>query len=415
MYVFGGPSQEKKLPGGWKGIEQAGSFPKIWGEGTCNFYRFHSLLSPAEVSNIFEHVRDCIEYSSADADTVDGFPTFEHYPFKGGVWQDERMKALLGSIVDERLLPYLRERYSCPECALDTILVRRYVPGERQTHGTHFDTQAMVTAVLGLTDPDDFVGGLYLQPGPHASSRTFFRIDPGDLIVHSFDLQHGVFLWEGIRYSVIFWMKDCPESVREKTSPWYDELAEKDDPDALFNIGQAYEHGRGKELDPVQACRYYKRSASLGHNLAQVSLSKLFMEFYELDAQPSLSESASKLLLQASKRGFATAQKNYAIALANGTCLQENSEEAVFWMRRAAEQLDLEAAYFLGDFYLSGYGMAEDEEEAVKWITRSARAGYPQAQSTLGMLYEEGIGVDQDSQAAQEWLDRAAKQTGGAF
>ena len=49
----------------------------------------------------------------------------------------------------------------------------------------------------------------------------FFRIEPGDLVVHSYDLQHGVHVWKGARYSLIFWVKDSLQAVRDRSTPWY--------------------------------------------------------------------------------------------------------------------------------------------------------------------------------------------------
>ena len=34
--------------------------------------------------------------------------------------------------------------------------------------------------------------GFYVQPGPHAASRLPIALAPGDLLAHSFDMQHGV-------------------------------------------------------------------------------------------------------------------------------------------------------------------------------------------------------------------------------
>ena len=39
------------------------------------------------------------------------------------------------------------------------VLVRRYLPSERRGHGLHYDGHAFVTAVLGVSEVEDFRGG----------------------------------------------------------------------------------------------------------------------------------------------------------------------------------------------------------------------------------------------------------------
>ena len=71
-------------------------------------------------------------------------------------------------------------------------LVRYYEDGRRRVHPAHFDADALVTAVFEVSPPDGFEGGFYVQPGAHVSSRLPVRLEAGEVIAHSFDLQHGV-------------------------------------------------------------------------------------------------------------------------------------------------------------------------------------------------------------------------------
>jgi len=315
------------------------------------------------------------------------------------------MRCLLEPFVQERLLPYVHERYACSTVALDQVLVRRYLPGERRTLGVHFDVHAYVTAVLGLSDPSEYVGGLYLQPTAHSSSQTFFRIGPGDLVVHSFDLEHGVFLWRGARYSVIFWLKDSPESVASNTSPWYDGLIEAGDPDAIYNVAQDAEGGVfGREQDVSKALRLYERSAAMGHHFAQYRLGLLLHLAHERSGRPEeLSEGAGWIRC-AAEQGFAPAQRTYGLLLASGAGVAQDYGQAARWMQRAAEQLDHEAANILGGFHLKGHGVPRDARSAARWYSLSAEAGLPDAQCALGTLCCRGLGVPKDPEAGSAGL-----------
>ena len=49
-------------------------------------------------------------------------------------------------------------------------------------------------------------------------------------------------------------------------------LADKGDPDAAFNLGQAYRFGRGVPLNLADAQEWFERAASKGHVDAEVTL-----------------------------------------------------------------------------------------------------------------------------------------------
>eukprot|EP00929_Paragymnodinium_shiwhaense_P108095 TRINITY_DN74415_c0_g1_i1.p1 TRINITY_DN74415_c0_g1~~TRINITY_DN74415_c0_g1_i1.p1 ORF type:complete len:578 (-),score=130.87 TRINITY_DN74415_c0_g1_i1:47-1780(-) len=409
LFDFG--EQAARSAGSWEGVEERGKIKKkCRGDDTSEIFRLKSLLRPEEVKAVLQHIVASGDSYDSYPDSVDGYPAFEFYPLESGEWRDEAMKELLEDFVDNRLLPYVRATYNRPTCTVADILVRRYIPGERRTHAAHFDGQALVTAVLGLSNPDDYRGGLYLQPEAHASSRRFVRTEPGDLVVHSFDLQHGVFVWGGVRYSMVFWIKDSPESVQAKTSPWYDDLAEEGDVDAMYNVAQATERGlMGREQNIEIAISLYGQSAAAGHHFAQVRLAALFHHAHAAGMAPSGLELSRKWLLAAANQGFSVAQRTLALSLARQE--EPDPEEAAVWMRRAAEQLDIEAAFHLGEFLRMGYGVEEDIPEAVRWTSRSAHSGHPEAQRVLGMLALEGaVSGSQDVKTAVKWLTLAAEQ-----
>lgn len=64
---------------------------------------------------------------------------------------------------------------------------------------------------LPRTPPDEYTGGIYVQATPHASSRRFVELAPGDLFIHSFDLQPRGLLKR---------LGGSPESVLRSPKPW---------------------------------------------------------------------------------------------------------------------------------------------------------------------------------------------------
>ena len=227
--------------------------------------------------------------------------------------------------------------------------------------------------MLSITEPSDFRGGLYLQP-KGLESRRYFDVDVGDLLLHRFDLPHGVDVLSGRRFSVIFWFKDCEESVRQGTTPWYDR---EEGSDACYNLGVQHELGlHGKSINLAKAKSFYRRAAEAGHAFAQNNLGLL---------EPS---EAEKWLRRAAERGHATAQMNLAMwLLERDAC---DAGEAWRLMRSAAES-EPQAAFYLGDMQRRGLGVAEDLREAQRWWRLSAARGFHKAYVELGRLrFEEG-------------------------
>src|SRR5436189_4610827 len=60
--------------------------------------------------------------------------------------------------------------------------------------------------------------------------------------------------------------------------------------------------------------------------------------------------------------------------------------------------------------YARGRGVQQDTEEAVRWIRRAAAQGHARAQYALGIAYATGIGVERDPRGAIPWFQRAADQ-----
>jgi len=87
-----------------------------------------------------------------------------------------------------------------------------------------------------------------------------------------------------------------------------------------------------------------------------------------------------------------------------------NPAEAVKWYRKAAEQGNGEAQYFLGLMHLGDRGVPQNNAEAEKWIRKGAEQGYSLAQSRLGKMYAEGQCVAKDEAKAVYWLRLAAEQ-----
>jgi len=122
-------------------------------------------------------------------------------------------------------------------------------------------------------------------------------------------------------------------------------LADKNDPDALFNLGQAYRLGRGVKIDLAKAQDLFERAARLGH----------------LDAQTSL--------------GLMLFQNGNRIA-------------AMRWLKSAAERGEPRALLIYGTALFNGDGVTRDPVKAYAYVSRAAAQGLAPAKETLVQMDE---------------------------
>jgi TPR repeat protein len=106
-------------------------------------------------------------------------------------------------------------------------------------------------------------------------------------------------------------------------------LANAGDPDAQFNMGQAYKLGRGVQPDPRAAIDWYRKAAVQGHMRAEENLGLLmFQQGERAGAMPYLQRAAM--------RGEPRAQYIVGTALFNGDLIGKDWVRAYALMSRAA-------------------------------------------------------------------------------
>lgn len=123
------------------------------------------------------------------------------------------------------------------------------------------------------------------------------------------------------------------------------------DPDAQFNLGQAYKLGRGVPVDLPMAESWYRKAALQGH---------------------------------------AQAEDNYGLAL-----FQDGKRaEAVPWLEKSVARGEPRAELVLGTMLFNGDGIERDWVRAYALMTRSSGAGLPQGSQTLAEM-DKYIPADQ--------------------
>ena len=106
------------------------------------------------------------------------------------------------------------------------------------------------------------------------------------------------------------------------------------------------------------------------------------------------------------KQGYTEAEWKYA------ECLLLNNElnEGIYWLKRAANKNHDKSQYLLGYCYENEVGATKDYKKAVEWYKKAAEQGYKYAQYNLAICYESGKGVYKDINKAIELYQQAANQ-----
>ena len=120
-------------------------------------------------------------------------------------------------------------------------------------------------------------------------------------------------------------------------------LAQAGDPDASFNMGQAYRLGRGVLVDMSTAQTWLERAAEKDHVDAQATLGLLLFQ--------------------------------------NG-----NQADGLKWLKLAAEKGDARALLVYGTALFNGDGVAQDPVLGYAYVSRSAAQGLEPAKNTLAQM-----------------------------
>ena len=357
------------------------------------------------------------------ADSVDGAPTHEISWIRGGVYTNKALADIFRASVETRLLPLIRHLpalHGLSEAeggrlVVCEALLRMYREGERRVVPAHYDSDALVTAVVeidcssdavseqqsGLLRASGFGGpGFYVQEGAHVSSRRPVSLAPGDVAAHSFDLQHGVDVHKGQRCSVIIWFSDSAESCASKARPWYETGAAAGDPDAQFNLGCHLLHAAElAEQDSVRGLALLRDAAAQGHFVAQ---NRLAHELLRQGAAAEAEQEAVQLWEASAAAGYHRAM----MSLSAWHRSQGHAAEALRWHTLAAEQrADPLVMFSLGEHLYECHRGPEGREAhataARSWLREAAEMGQPDAQLLMGAIAPDA--------EVEGWLLRASQ------
>lgn len=210
-------------------------------------------------------------------------------------------------------------------------------------------------------------------------------------------------------------------TLRDKVEAiaWTRKAAEKDLPEAVYNLATYYQHGRGVKKDLAMAFKLFKKASKLGDVDADFVLGIFYLdgEAGEKDegvARDYFLRVARKGRVRWVKAGLnesTHANAEYRLARMYDCGIggaEPDHEEAFGWYLRAADQGHAKAALMLGNMYYHGRGTARSYPKSVECYHAAAKKENAWAMMNLGYCYYHGEGTERDAVEARKWIGRAA-------
>ncbi|MBR5147612.1 MAG: sel1 repeat family protein [Bacteroidaceae bacterium] len=229
-------------------------------------------------------------------------------------------------------------------------------------------------------------------------------------------------------------MEENKTISQEKLEQWI-QRAEGGDCEMLYLLGEYYYTGTKK--DYRRALAYYLQAAEAGHLKAQKRASEMYMSGKkigkdvdeasrwlvlaanqgDIDAQFQLGEyystsrkhdynRALMYYMQAAGGGNTSAMREIGNMYLSKKISRKSSEDAIEWIKLAAEQGDAEAQFQLSRHF---YAM-EDYKNWADFCQQAAEGGCIQAQLDAGLMHMHGIKTRKNTNEAVKWLTKAAEQ-----
>ena len=216
------------------GVIDKPSASGVWRQPSFRIAR--RLVRPRTLRHIAVAAEAAAGSFTSDIDSIDGRASFELYIIKRGATMHRQLARVVQPAID-LIVPLVKRAMQCDTCELRDVLIRRYLPSERSQVPQHYDF-AFATAVLTL-NASDFQGGYYVV----GAEPLHLLCDSGDVIVHGYNLQHGVEVTRGSRYALLAWFTPRPGLKFSDESPWLQDLARDGDEEALRQL-----RARGESL-----------------------------------------------------------------------------------------------------------------------------------------------------------------------
>jgi TPR repeat protein len=186
----------------------------------------------------------------------------------------------------------------------------------------------------------------------------------------------------------------------------WQQAATAGDTSAQYNLGLLYAEGRGLVRNPDAAMTWWRLAARSGHLQAQHNLALAYLGGETIVpgvADEPRMEEAISWLRKAAEGGLASSRFTLGSVLHARAATPKEQSAALAWLIAATQQDHREAQLFLGNCYFDGEGVGVDRREALSLFLKAASHGHAPAQDRLAALYQRGDFVRADKVEALAW------------
>lgn len=180
----------------------------------------------------------------------------------------------------------------------------------------------------------------------------------------------------------------------EKAFNLYKECAEAGNVDAMTALGTLYQQGRGVARNHEQAKYWYTKAAEAGNAAAWSYVGRLHKD--GLGCEQDF-ERSYYFYTKAAAAGAIEGIHDQAYMLYKGLGVQQSYRQAFPLFKESAEKGDCNSMYFLGLFYRNGYGVVANSDSALYWLNKALELGERQAAYELEKVQPENPDVQEGS------------------
>jgi TPR repeat protein len=178
--------------------------------------------------------------------------------------------------------------------------------------------------------------------------------------------------------------------------------AEKGDAEAMFGMGIVLRQENGPEYDPIEATKWFEKSASFEFPTALARLGA-----YYLDGEDGYTKDVDKaleMLKKAQQKGDVTAPLILGTLYLQGSEVTRDIDLAVKFLKVAAEGGVSSPCSHLGSLHVQSHVVSNVKSEAARLLLMAAECGHKEAQFAIGMMYKVGDVLPKDVNEAAYWL-----------
>lgn len=249
-------------------------------------------------------------------------------------------------------------------------------------------------AQLATTDADYLAGVRAARRGDQAVALALWTKSAGRGVPEAqYELGNAYAHGKGVQ-------KDYAAALR-----WLRLAADQHYGPALNDLGFMHAKGQGVPEDPVAAVGWYRRAATAGSSLGAYNMANAYQLGRGVPADPGR---ALGWFRQAAELNDADAQAELASDYRNGDDIPRDYEQAWFWARQASLRGSDRGLIEQALLMWYGQGRPADPKAGTELLRLAAGHGSARAEYFMGRAYEEGRGVAVDVNAAAHWYEKSA-------